>query len=318
MNQDIYVIIEHLQGQVADISYIMLAAARTIAQGTGGQVVGILLGHNATELAKNLAADRVEYLDHPSLAEFTSDAYQTALAKIISEANPSAVLFGNTSIGSDIASVLSVRLGFPLVSSCVSFGPDKKFTSQICGGKILTEGSLPETTTMVTMIPGGYKPEQGQSTQVPEVKPITVDVIDEPRVRLLNYIEPEAGDVDITSESILIAVGRGIQTEDNIELAEELAELLGGTVCSSRPIVDQGWLATSRMVGKSGQKVNPDLYLALGISGAPEHVEGISDCENVIAINTDPTAPIFDIAQYGAEIDLLDLLEVLIEEIEEI
>jgi electron transfer flavoprotein alpha subunit len=138
------------------------------------------------------------------------------------------------------------------------------------------------------------------------------------RVELTNYIEPEEGDVDIASESILIAVGRGIQTEDNIELADELAELLNGAVCASRPVVDQGWLPTSRLVGKSGKSVKPKLYLAMGISGAPEHVEGISESETIIAINTDPAAPIFDVAKYGAEIDMLDLMEVMIEQLEDL
>jgi electron transfer flavoprotein alpha subunit len=317
MNQDIYVVIEHLRGEVAEISYIMLAAARSIAQGTDGKVVGILLGNNAQDMANNLSADRVDYFDHPALAEFTSDAYQTALSKIISEASPRVVLFGNTSIGADIASVLSVRLGLPLVSSCISFSADGKFTSQICGGKIMTEGSLPEPIALVTMIPGGYKPEEGQSAQSPEITPIAVEEIEKIRVKLLNYIEPETGDVDITKESVLLAIGRGIQTEDNIELAEELAEILDGTVCASRPIVDQGWLSTSRMVGKSGQRVKPKLYLAMGISGAPEHIEGITDSKLIIAINTDPSAPIFDIANYGAEIDMLDLLEELIDQAED-
>ena len=318
MNQDIYVVIEHLRGQVTDISFVMLAAARTVAQGTGGEVVGILLGHNAQELANNLSVDRVDYLDHPALAEFTSDAYLKALTKIISEGEPRAVLFGNTSIGADIAGVISARLSLPLVSSCINFSADCKFISQICGGKIMTEGDLPGPTALVTMIPGGFKPEDGQSPQPAKIIPIIVKELDDLRVKLTKYIEPEAGDVDISTASVLISIGRGIQTEDNIELAEELADLLGGVVCSSRPIVDQGWLSTSRMVGKSGKKVKPDLYLALGISGAPEHIEGIADCETIIAINTDPTAPIFDIAQYGAEIDMLDLMEVLIEELEDV
>ena len=131
------------------------------------------------------------------------------------------------------------------------------------------------------------------------------------------YIEPEAGDVDISKEPILISVGRGVQTEDNIELAEELADALGGVVCASRPVVDQGWLSTTRLVGKSGMQVKPKLYLALGISGAPEHVEAITGSEMIIAINTDPAAPIFDVAQYGAEVDMLDLMETLIEQIED-
>jgi electron transfer flavoprotein alpha subunit len=315
MNQDIYVVIEHLRGQVADISYVMLAAANGLAQVTGGDVVGVLLGHNAQGLANNSAARRVLYVDHPTLADFTSDAYQKVLAGLIGDNEPRAVLFGHTSMGMDVASGLSARLGLPLVSSCRSFDPDGKFISQICGGKIMAEGDLPDTTTLVTMIPGGYKPEEGQSAQPPEVTPVTAPALEELRVTLKQYIEPEAGDVDISREPILISVGRGIQNQDNIELAEELAEALGGVVCASRPVVDQGWLPTTRLVGKSGQTVKPQLYLALGISGAPEHAEAITDSEMIVAINTDPAAPIFNIAKYGAEVDLLDLVEVLTEQV---
>jgi electron transfer flavoprotein alpha subunit len=317
MSQDIYVVIEHLRGQVADISYVMLAAARELAQSTGGEVVGVLLGHNGRELAVNLAANRVLYCDHPMLAEFTSDAYQTVLSGLLAENKPRAVIFGSTSIGADLASVLSARLNLPLVGLCQSFAPGDKYISQIYGGKIMAEGSLPGPTTLVAMIPGGYKPEQGYNDQAPEITDVAVQPLVDMRVTLKAYIEPEASDVDITNEAILVSVGRGIQTEDNIELAEELAELLNGAVSASRPIVDQGWLPTSRMVGKSGQTVKPKLYMAMGISGAPEHVEAITDSEMIIAINTDPAAPIFDMAHYGAEIDMLDLLEALIELVEE-
>lgn len=317
MNQDIYVVVEHLRGQVADISYVMLAAARVLAQKSGGETVAVLLGHDARGLASDLAADRVLYMNHPALAEFTSDAYQKALAAIIEENEPRAVLLGDTSIGAGVASVLSARLGLPMVSSCQSFSADGQFLSQICGGKIMAEGDLPEPTALVTMVPGGFKPEEGQSADAPEVTEVAAPALEDLRVKLARYIEPEVGDVDISKEPILIAVGRGIQTQDNIELAEELAEAMGGVVCSSRPVVDQGWLPTSRMVGKSGQSVKPKLYLALGISGAPEHVQAITDSELIIAINTDPAAPIFDVAQYGAEVDMLDLMEVLIEQIEE-
>jgi electron transfer flavoprotein alpha subunit len=317
MNQDIYVVIEHLRGQVADISYVMLAVGRVAAEGTGGEVVAVLLGHDAQGLASDLAADRVLYVDDPALADFTSDAYQTVLAGLISEGEPRAVLFGHTSIGSDVASGLSVRLGLPLVSQCRSVGADGKFISQICGGKIMAEGDLPDPTALVTMVPGAFKPEEGQSASPPSVTSVEAPALDGLRVTLAQYVEPEAGDVDISKAPILISVGRGVQTEDNIELVEELAEALGGAVCSSRPVVDQGWLPTSRMVGKSGQTVKPKLYLAMGISGAPEHVEAITDSELIVAINTDPAAPIFDVAQYGAEVDMLDLLETLIEQIEE-
>ncbi len=316
MNQNIYVIIEHLQGIVNDISYIALAAARDLAQETGGQVVGVLLGHNAQNMANSLLADSVMYADHPVLAEFSADAYQKTVAHVIAENEPRAVLFGNTSIGADVASVLSARLSLPIVSSCIKIA-DGKISSQICGGKIMAESELTETTTLITMIPGGYKAEDGQSKSPPEVAFFDAPALDSLQVTFKQYIEPEAGDVDISKETILIAIGRGIQTEDNIELAEELAELLGGTVCSSRPLVDQGWLPTSRMVGKSGQTVKPKLYLALGISGAPEHVEGMAESEMIVAVNMDPNAPIFDIATYGVEFDIFDLIDPLLEQVEE-
>ena len=315
MNQDIYVAIEHLRGQVADISFVALAAARVLAQGTGGEVVAVLLGHNAQGLADGLAADRVLYVDHSALADFTPDAYQKVMAGLITDGKPRAVLLGNTTIGSDVASVLSARLGAPLVSSCRTVSAEGKATSQICGGKILAEFALPDATTILTVIPGGYSPEQGQSKQAPPVTPAAAPALEDLRIALKQYIEPEAGDVDISKEPILIAVGRGIQNQDNIELANDLANALGGVVCASRPVVDQGWLPTSRLVGKSGKRVKPKLYLALGISGAPEHVEALGENAMIIAINTDPAAPIFQVAKYGAQIDLFDLVPVLGEQI---
>jgi electron transfer flavoprotein alpha subunit len=325
MNQDIYVVIEHLRGQVAEISYVMLAGARVLAKGFNGNVVAVLLGHNAQGLAGNpaagsgqfLAADKVLYIDHPALADFTSDAYQKALIGLISKDQPRAVFFGSTSIGTDLASTLSIKLGLPIVSSCRSFSEDGKFVSQICGGKIMAEGGLPGPTALITMVPGGYKAEQGQSAQAPVITQSEVPSLETLLVTLANYVEPESGDVDIAKEPVLVSVGRGIQNQDNIVLAEDLAKALGGAVSGSRPIIDQGWLATSRLVGKSGKSVKPKVYLALGISGAPEHVEGISNSDTIIAINTDPAAPIFGVAKYGSEIDLFDLIEILTEKVKQ-
>jgi len=315
MSQDIYVVVEHLKGQVPDISYTMLAAGRELAQGAGGKVVAVLLGHNAKELAKDFAADGVIYFDHAVLAEFTSDAYQKVLADLIGKDQPRAVLFGNTSIGADVASVLSMRLNLPLVGSCRSFTKEGKFVSQICGGKIMAEGELPGPTALVTMVPGGYQPDQGRSGTAPSITEAAVPALDALRVSLSKYIEPESGDVDISKEPLLIAVGRGIQNKDNIELADNLAQAIGGVVCASRPVVDQGWLATSRLVGKSGKQVKPKVYFAMGISGAPEHVEGITQSDTIIALNIDPKAPIFNVAKYGVAGDIFELVEVLTEKV---
>jgi electron transfer flavoprotein alpha subunit len=317
MSQDIFVVIEHLRGQVADSSYVMLAGARQLAQSSSGGVAAVLLGQNAQGMAKDLAADKVLYVDHAMLAEFTSEAYQVVLAGLIQEQAPRAVLFGHSSIGMDIASGLSARLGIPVVSSVRSFTADGKFVSQICGGKIMAEGDLPGPTALVTMVPGGYKSELGQSAQAPAVTTVAAPALDNLRVSLKQYIEPDTSDVDIAKEKMLVSVGRGIQNKDNIELANELAAALGCAVSASRPVVDQGWIPTTRLVGKSGKRVKPKVYLALGISGAPEHVEGMGESEVIVAINTDVNAPIFNIAKYGTTVDMFDLLPVLTDKVKQ-
>lgn len=320
MNNDIFVIIEHLRGQVSDMSYVMLAAARGLANTTGGKVVAVLLGHDAESLARDLAADRVLYIEHAAFADFSSDAYQRTLENVIKEHAPRAVLFGDTTIGGDVAAWLSTHLALPLVSACRTLRADGgtlKFVSQICGGKMMAEGDLPGPTALVMMVPGGYKPEQGRAAQPPEIARADAPALADLRVTVKEYIEPAVGDVDVSKEPVLVAIGRGVQNQDNVELAEELAKALGGVVAGSRPVIDQGWLATTRLIGKSGKAVKPKLYLALGISGAPEHTEAIGDSEMIVAINTDPAAPIFDIAKFGAQIDMLDLMPVLTEKVQQ-
>ena len=168
MNQDIFVSIEHIRGQVADISYMMLAAGRMLSEHTGGEVVALLLGHNQQQLANDLEADSVWYTDHPSLAEFTPDAYLEVLGDQIQTANPRAVLFGHSSIGMDLASGLSARLDLPLVTQCkkLVFADDSlKFVCQMCGGKMMAEGYLPEPTALLTMVPSDLSPDRRDHSQ---------------------------------------------------------------------------------------------------------------------------------------------------------
>ena len=308
MTQDIYVLIEHIQGQVSDISYVMAAAARDLAGKIGGDVVGVLLGSGAEGLKDTVAVDKVIYCDNPAHAEFTSDAYNQTLKSLLAEHTPKVMFFGNTTLGADVSSSLATSMEIPMINACQKIADDGAIISQICGGKIMLDSQVTDGTTFITMIPGGYKPEEGQGGPPGEVIYFAAPDLADLKVKLTQYIEPDTSDVDIGQEKILIAIGRGIQTEDNVELAEELAELLGGTVCASRPVIDQGWLPTSRLVGKSGKSVKPDLYLCLGISGATEHLEGILDSKTIIAINSDPDAPIFDIADYGLVADLFDVL----------
>ena len=319
MSENILVITEHLQGHVLDITYTMLAGARQLADETGGKVIAVLLGYKAQSLTKNFNADKVHSYDRPSLEHFSPDAYLRVIEAEIIEEQPRVVLFGHTTIGMDVASGLSARLGLPLVSQVQHFDPGPtgnagagglNFVSQICGGKIMAEGTLPEPTVLVTMVPGGYKLEDGQGP-TPSILEKQSPGLEGMRARLSHFIEPEVSDVDITKEPVLVSVGRGLQNEGDIELVERLANDLHGAVSASRPLVDKGWLPTSRLVGKSGKAVKPKLYLALGISGAPEHVEAVTGSDMIIAVNTDPNAPIFNIAKYGVVMDMYELIEAL-------
>jgi electron transfer flavoprotein alpha subunit len=167
----------------------------------------------------------------------------------------------------------------------------------------------------VTAIAGAFLADAGRGDGSPPVETVDAPAPDG-RVRFKRLVQPEAADVDITREDILVAVGRGIGDEDDIEIVEELAEALGGAVACSRPVVDAGWLPKARQVGKSGHKVKPKLYVAVGISGAPEHLEGMRDAEVIVAINSDAKAPIFGVAHYGITEDLFDVVPELTEQIE--
>jgi electron transfer flavoprotein alpha subunit len=185
-------------------------------------------------------------------------------------------------------------------------------TSQLFGGKILSDVRLPGNRGVVSVYPGSFPPDAGKSDRKASIEMLDLRV-EESKIIFNKYIEPEAGDIDITKQDILVSVGRGIANADNIAMVEELADVLGGAVCASRPVIDQGWLPLSRQVGKSGMTVKPKLYLSLGISGAPEHVEGMKDSGLIVAINTDPNAPIFSVSHFGVCADLFDVLPTLIE-----
>jgi electron transfer flavoprotein alpha subunit len=318
MGNDIYVMVEHLKGQVADVTYVLCAAANELAAATGGQVVALLLGHGVENLSADLAVDQVKSVNDATLAEFIPDLQQQVLAGLIRDGAPRAALFGDTSMGAELAGGLSAQMGLPLVSYCRRLRVDAgvpKYECQLCGGKIVAEGDLPGPTTLIAMIPGGFRAEQGRAELPPPIEAVPCPAIQGGRISLKQYVEPESGDIDIARESVLVSVGRGIQNQDNIALLNDLAEALGGAVSASRPVVDQGWLPTTRLVGKSGKRVKPSVYLAVAISGATEHVEAITDSQAVIAINTDPTAPIFGVAKYGTTLDLFDLVPMLTEKV---
>jgi electron transfer flavoprotein alpha subunit len=314
VSADVWVIAEHRDGAITEVTFELLGAARRLADASGGQAVAVVLGSGAGGLAAGLGAvDRVIALDHPSLADFTPSAYQAALAPLLTEREPRLVLVSNTGFGMDIAGGLSGATGYALAASATDITMDEGWPvvrCQVYAGKIEARVRFRTGRGICTVVAGSFPADSERVPGSPTVETVAPAAAD-PRIRFGRLIRPEAGDVDITRESVLVAVGRGIGEADNIELAEELAAALGGAVAASRPVADAGWLPRSRQVGKSGQRVKPRLYLALGISGAPEHLEGMRDAELIIAINNDPRAPIFGVAHYGATADLLDVVPAL-------
>lgn len=320
MSNDIFVVAEHLKGEFEDVTFELLGKGRELADVLGGDLVAVLLGNGVKELVNQMgAANKVLYVEHEQLAEFNPEACGKALGELVKSQNPKAVLVANTSMGMDLAAGLSVDLNLPLVAYAASLTLDNGnlvVTSQLYGGKMNVESQFERDQFIISVIAGSFSAEAGKVAGTPEVEEIAApDGIDEVRVRFKRLIEPEAGDVDITQQDILVSVGRGIQSEDNLAMVQELADALGGALSSSRPIVDNRWLPKTRQVGKSGAKVKPKLYLTVGISGAPEHIEGMKDAELIIAINTDPRAPIFDYAHYGVREDLFDIVPALTEKL---
>ncbi len=319
MSQDVVVVAEHLEGRLADVSFEMLGKARELATGAGGRVVAVAVGHGLEAVVASLgAADTVVLCQDPGLAHYTPDAHQGVLAAVLGRLSPRLALVANTAMGMDLAAGLSGALGWPLVAYCRDArldGDRLVATSQIYGGKILAEAEVTAPSAIISVLAGAFPGEAGRVTGSPVVEEVAAPAAGPARVRFRRLIQPEAGDVDITRESVLVSVGRGIQSRDNIPLVEALAGALGGALSASRPIVDQGWLPKTRQVGKSGMTVKPKLYVAVGISGAPEHLEGMRGAELIVAVNTDPNAPIFNAAHYGVVSDLFDVLPLLTEKI---
>lgn len=315
MAGDIWVLAEHWRGRLSDLTLELLVLGRELATGLGAPLTAILLGHGAQDLARGLgAADGVLSVDDAALAEPNPDACCRALEALVAERKPRALLVPWSNASADVLGLVAARSKLPLANFCRDVrvsGADLEARCILYGGKMEATVAVPGPTAVLGILPGSRAASGAKVDRAPPVEAVAVALPAGGPVRFEAYLEPAAGDVDITQQDALVAVGRGIQTQDNLELAEELAGALGGAVGASRPVIDQGWLPLTRQVGKSGATVKPKVYIAAGISGAPEHVEGMKNADLIIAINTDPQAPIFGVAHYGIVGDALDLLPAL-------
>lgn len=314
MSRRIAVPVEVYRGQVTDVARETLVAARSVCD-RGGEVIAYVFGESPPDSRSVLQlADRIVELRDGAVDRPVALSQAGLLAKRLSAGELDAIFVGSSSWGLDFGPLLASFLKAPLVANCQKI-EEREGTvwacCRICAGKLLVDVEITEHPAVVLILPGSYARRE-VPTGRGQVETVTIAPEEwDRRVEFGRWIEPEREDVDITQESILVSVGRGIERQENLDLAEELAEALGGAVCGSRPVVDQGWLPPTRQVGKSGMIVKPRLYLALGISGAPEHVEGMKDAELIVAINRDEQAPIFNVAHYGIAADLFDVVPAL-------
>lgn len=304
---------------LTDSTFEMIGAARKLADAWGGQVEVALFG--SSEAAADLGgADAVISIDHPALTDYVPEAYEIALKHVLAERSPRMLLLPNDTVGLDLGSSLSVDWDAPQAAYVVGLEPEGEMalaTCQILGGKILAEVELPGPRSIATVVSGAFPAAAGRSDSAGTVVALDAPAgLDSTKTSLQQLIEPDGGDVDITAATMLVSVGRGIGSKDDLDTVQEFADSLGVPLSASRPVIDAGWLPKSRQVGKSGLKVKPKAYLMFGISGAPEHLEGMRDAELIIACNTDAAAPIFDVAHYGTTCDLFDLAPALVEKLE--
>jgi electron transfer flavoprotein alpha subunit len=310
------VFIQQVDNQIAGVSYELLGKSRELAGTLGSEVTAVLLGSGLEGAEARLArygADRVILVDHPALETYTTEPYATALTEVIRKIRPSIVLFGATAIGRDLAPRVSARIHTGLTADCTGLVIDTEtgnllMTRPAFGGNImatiLCANHRPQMATVRPGVMARITPRENASCRVER---LSVSGLTQ-NVEVLEIVKKVARRMDIQDAKILVSGGRGMGGPQNFVLLEELAEALGGTISSSRAAVDSGWVEKDRQVGQTGKTVRPNLYIACGISGAIQHVAGMESSEVIIAINKDPGAPIFEVADFGVVGDVLTVL----------
>lgn len=315
------VVLEERDGHIGRVSWEAFSAAQLLGAQLNQPVAAVVMGAQTEALAAELAekhAGRVVRLEHPLLAPFTSDGYCFALEQLIQSESPAQVVFPHTYQVRDFVPALAARLGQVLIGDVVAIADGPVFTRQLMQGKLNgTYRHSGDGPCFVSVQAGAFRaepvaaPAEGTAATIETFTP----QIDAARIRTKpgEPFRGEAQTVDLSSAQLIVSVGRGIRDAENIPMMQDLANALGAELAASRPICDNGWLPMERQVGSSGQSVAPKLYLAVGISGAIQHLVGMKASQCIVAINKDPDAPIFEVADYGIVGDLFEVVPALTE-----
>ena len=314
---DVLAVTEHREGELRDVSYEIITAGRELADASGGDLHLAVISGDVEGFAADLNRDGVDAIHTVAHGdEFNHDVYSQAITALTGELDPQFVLAPHSVNGLDYAPAVANELDLPIVTDVVGLdlaGETLVTTREMYGSKVETTVEVDADAAVVTIRDAEWPATEDDGAASIEAFDAAID---ESAIgsAVTGYEEVGAGDVDISEADVLVSVGRGIEEEENLELIHELAEALDATVSASRPIVDNGWLPKNRQVGQSGKVVTPTVYVAIGISGAVQHVAGMKGSETIVAINTDPNAPIMDIADYAIHDDLFDVVPALTEE----
>ena len=316
----VLIIAEHLDGRVAPSTLELIAAAGRLPIDRHTVQLAVL-GHRVQEIARHLSGYAVDVLlaDDPALAEYTGGAYVQAVRNLIESARPRIVLIAHTAQGYDLGPALAGAMDLPLVTNCLALtldGDRLVALRRILNEKVQMEVEIRSSRPIVVTMRPGATPPSGTGRGMMSVTevPVSIDPT-APRATFVRTERPEVTDIDLSSADVIVSAGRGIQKKENLALVEAFAKAIGGVVGASRPLTDMEWLPKTRQVGQSGKTVRPKLYVACGISGAMQHLAGMKDAGLIIAINTDPTAPIFEVAHYGFTANVLELLPAVVKEL---
>jgi electron transfer flavoprotein alpha subunit len=318
----VMVLVEHRQGAIRDVTFEMLTAGRKLAGELGGDCEAVLLGDGCDAMVPQLVtqADRVVYGAGAAFAGFSYEPYQKALVKLVSERKPTVVLVAHTAFGTDLGPSLAVALNCGLVSDAVAFSKADAglvVTRGMYAGKLSADWALKAEPAVLMVRQTSFKPETASlAGQVVKWDP--GDVMAGNKTKFISIEEVPTTGIDITKATIVVGIGRGLKEAKNLSLVQEFAKDIGAVMAASRPVVDAGWLPKEVQVGSSGKTIKPKLYIALGISGAFQHIAGMKGADTIIAVNKDPRAPIFSVAHYGIVDDLLKVIPVLRARIKEL
>jgi electron transfer flavoprotein alpha subunit len=317
---DVWVVAEHAGGRPRKIAYELLGLARTLA---GPQKVhAVLAGRGVAGMADDLGAHGAQVVhvaESPLLEPYTTDAHAQVVGAMLAEAAPGLVLIGSTAAGRDLAPRLAARLDAGIVTDCASVAiEDERIvaTRPTMTRKAIARVAFGEGIRIAVVLPNVYPPAAAESGPAPDVVTVPVNLdAGSVRTRVVEVSAIKRETVPLTEADIIVSGGRGLRGPENFVLLDRLAKELGAAVGSSRPPVDSGWVPHDYEIGQTGKTVNPQLYIACGISGAPQHLAGMSGSRYIVAINKDPHAPIFGIATYGVVGDVFEILPLLTEEI---